>query len=60
MMNGFVLSLLDMVTALATAVGEFVQSTFDRRAAVLAAIAHGSVADTAAIDAAFADPEAMP
>ncbi|MGV0909271.1 DUF4376 domain-containing protein [Martelella sp. FOR1707] len=47
--------------ALATAVGEFVQSTFDRRAAALAAIADGSVADTAAIDAAFADlmPEAL-
>ena len=41
--------------ALATAVGEFVQSTFDSRAAVLAAIADGSVADTAAIDDAFAD-----
>ena len=46
--------------ALATAIGEFVQSTFDRRAAVLAAIADGSVADTAAIDAAFSDPEAAP
>ncbi|MCD1634501.1 DUF4376 domain-containing protein [Martelella mediterranea] len=41
--------------ALATAVGEFVQSTFDRRAAVLAAIADGSVTDTTAIDDAFAD-----
>ncbi|MGV0818852.1 DUF4376 domain-containing protein [Martelella sp. AMO21009] len=41
--------------AMATAVGEFVQSTFDRRAAVLATIADGSIADTAAIDDAFAD-----
>ena len=41
--------------ALATAVGEFVQSTFDRRAAVLAAIADGSVSSTAEIDDAFAD-----
>ena len=41
--------------ALATAVGEFVQSTFDRRAAVLAAIADGSVASVDAIDAAFID-----
>ncbi|MCD1636276.1 DUF4376 domain-containing protein [Martelella mediterranea] len=41
--------------ALATAVGAFVQSTFDRRATVLAAIADGSVTDAAAIDDAFAD-----
>ncbi|WP_180901772.1 DUF4376 domain-containing protein [Martelella soudanensis] len=41
--------------ALATAGGEFVQSTFDRRAAVLAAIADGSVASVDAIDAAFID-----
>ena len=41
--------------ALATAVGEFVQSTFDRRAAVLAAIADGSVTGAVAIDDAFAD-----
>ena len=39
--------------ALATAVGAFVQSTFDRRAAVFAAIADGSVSDAAAIDDAF-------
>ncbi|MET3602205.1 hypothetical protein [Martelella mangrovi] len=38
-----------------TAVGEFVQSTFDRRAAVLAAIADGSVSDMGAIVDAFAD-----
>ena len=46
--------------ALATAVGEFVQSTFDRRAAALAAIADGSAADTTAVDVAFTNlmPEA--
>lgn len=40
--------------AMATAVGAFVQSTFDRRAAVLAAIADGTVTGAAAIDDAFA------
>jgi len=46
--------------ALATAVGAFVQSTFDRRATVLAAIADGSVSATAEIDDAFADLASAP
>lgn len=40
---------------LATAVGEWVQKTFDRRAAVLAAIASGTVTTKVEIDAAFND-----
>ncbi|MEO1986251.1 MAG: DUF4376 domain-containing protein [Martelella sp.] len=40
--------------ALATAAGEFVQSTFDRRADVLAAIAAGSITRQAEVDEAFA------
>lgn len=41
--------------AFAAAVGSFVQSTFDRRAEVLAAIDSGEIATKEAVDAAFSD-----
>ncbi|MET3602211.1 DUF4376 domain-containing protein [Martelella mangrovi] len=53
--DGMVILTATDAIALATAVGEFVQSTFDRRAAVLSAIAVGSVSTTTEINDAFAD-----